>query len=185
MRRIHLTHFDAWPMNKPRQAEIIRLYDDASPELQRLLRRKLGNRQEAEEITQDAFAKLCELVEREDIKDLRKYFFTMANRQAVDVLRRRKVQQDHLRERAGDGTAPVDAHFGGSPEVAAIQAQKLALAKQALRGLPAKTRHVFLLHRFQGYTYQDIAGLLGLSRKAVEYHMSRALSAVLSAVQEA
>ena len=173
-------------MNKPRQAEVIRLYDDASPELQRLLRRKLGNRQEAEEIAQDAFAKLCELVEREDIKDLRKYFFTMANRRAVDVLRRRKVQQGHLmRERAGDGTAPVDANFGGSPEVAAIQAQKLALVKQALRGLPAKTRHVFLLHRFQGYTYQDIAGQLGLSRKAVEYHLGRALSAILSAVQEA
>ena len=166
-------------MSKPRQAEIIRLYDDASPELQRLLRRKLGNRQEAEEIAQDAFAKLCELVEREDIKDLRKYFFTMANRQAVDVLRRRKVQQDHLMRES------ASADFGSSPEVAAIQAQKLALVKQALRGLPAKTRHVFLLHRFQGYTYQDIAGQLGLSRKAVEYHMSRALSAILSAVQEA
>ena len=171
---------------RPRQAEIIRLYDDASPELQRLLRRKLGNRQEAEEIAQDAFAKLCELVEREDIKDLRKYFFTMANRQAVNVLRRRRVQQYHLiREQAGDGTEPVGADVGGNPEFAAMHAQKLALVKQALRGLPAKTRHVFLLHRFQGYTYKEIAHQLGLSRKAVEYHISRALSAILSAVQEA
>ena len=171
---------------KPGQAEIIRLYEDASPELQRLLRRKLGNRQEAEEIAQDAFAKLCELADREDIRDLRKYFFTIANRQAANVLRRRGVEQRHLiRERAEAGTAPADVDFGGNPEFAAIHAQKLALVKQALRGLPAKTRHVFLLHRFQGYTYVDIAGQLGLSRKAVEYHMRRALSAILSAVQGA
>ena len=171
---------------KPRQAEIIRLYDDASPELQRLLRRKLGNRQEAEEIAQDAFAKLCELVEREDIKDLRKYFFTMANRLAINVLRRRGLQQQHLiRAQAGHSIEPAQADGGGNPELAAIHAQKLALAKRALRGLPAKTRHVFLLHRFQGYTYREIAHALGLSRKAVEYHMGRALSAILSAVQEA
>lgn len=170
----------------PRQAEIIRLHDDASPELQWLLRRKLGNRQEAEEIAQDAFAKLCELVEREDIKDLRKYFFTMANRLAINVLRRRRVQQYHLiRDQAGDGTEPAQAGFGGNPELAAIHAQKLALVKRALRSLPVKTRHVFLLHRFQGYTYNEIAHTLGLSRKAVEYHIGRALSAILSAVQEA
>ena len=41
---------------RPRnQADIIELYDDASPELQRLLQRKLGSRAEAEEIMHDAF----------------------------------------------------------------------------------------------------------------------------------
>ena len=168
----------------PQQAKIVKLYDDASPELRRLLLRKLDNREEAEEIAQDAFAKLLELVEREEIKDLRKYFFTMANRLALNALRRRKVERLHLvRESAGYGWDPADAHSGHNPETAAIHAQKLALVKRALCGLPVKTRHVFLLHRFQGYTYPEIAGQLGLSRKAVEYHMGRALSSIVSAVQ--
>ena len=62
---------------KVRRANIIQLYDETSAELQRVLYRKLGSRQEAEEVVQNAFEKLCTLVEREDIEDLRK-FFTMA-----------------------------------------------------------------------------------------------------------
>ena len=78
--------------NAPRTAEIIQLYDDASPELKRVLERKLGNAADAEEILQDAFEKLLRLSDRQHIRDLRRYFFTMANNMALNALQHRDVE---------------------------------------------------------------------------------------------
>ena len=67
------------------------------------------------------------------------------------------------------------------PETIAKANEKLRRAKQAMIMLPPKTRHVFLMHRFQDFTYSEIAEQLNLSIKSVEYHMNRALNAVISA----
>ena len=167
-----------------KKAEIIRLFDDASDELHQLLNRKLGNRQEAEEIAQDAFEKLCRLAEREDIEDLRKYFFTMANRLALNALRRRQVEGNYLLREQQNLDNSVSGHGSEiGPEEILSAREKLQMVKFALSDLPNKTRHVFLLHRFEGYTYPEIANQLGLSTKAVEYHMTRALIAVVGALE--
>jgi RNA polymerase sigma factor (sigma-70 family) len=171
------------------QAEIIRLYDEASPDLLRLLRYKLGNYQEAEEVVQDAFEKLCKLADKNDIKDFRKYFFTMGNHMALNVLRRRNVENDYLSalgslSALGNG-ATNDSRAAFNPETITRHKEKLHLVRSALQKLPHKTRHVFLLHRFEGFTYPEIAEQLGLSRKSIEYHMSRALTAVVESSEGA
>jgi RNA polymerase sigma-70 factor (ECF subfamily) len=65
-----------------------------------------------------------------------------------------------------------------------VAERQLELVQGALAALPEKTRYVFLLHRFEGHTYATIAARLGLSAKAVEYHMSRALDAVMAATAD-
>jgi RNA polymerase sigma factor (sigma-70 family) len=170
-------------MKKDReQAEVIELYQEASPELLRLLHRRLGNRQDAEEVAQDAFEKLCSLEQREDIRDLRNYFFTMANRMALNVLRRRNTESDYLIKQRPLAPEESDSRF--DPAAIARREEQLKLVKQAIRALPQKTGHIFLLHRFEGYTYPEIAQQLGLSKKSIEYHMSRALSAIMRVTQE-
>ena len=62
--------------------------------------------------------------------------------------------------------------------------ERLSIVQRVLAALPRKTQHVFLLHRFEGYTYAEIARQVGLSQKSVEYHMNRALMAI-STVAEA
>ena len=162
---------------KPRKsAEIVELYGDVSPELRRLLGRKLGNMEEAEEIAHDAFEKLLRLDGREDIEHLRRFFFTMANRMAVDALRRRQMQDRHAR--AQPIVEGGERHNVDDPERVLIGRERLAAVQRALTALPSKTRYVFLLHRFEGYTYAEIARTIHLSKKSVEYHMNRALQAI-------
>ena len=164
------------PHNK---AEIIRLYDDASPELQRLLQRKLGSRAEAEEIMHDAFEKLLKLRDKEHIDDLRRYFFTMANNMAINVLQHREVEQRYLQDAsdAGRPTAPDPCR--------AIEAgEQLRRVQQALLALPEKTLHVFLMQRTDGYSYSEIARQPGISKKGVEYHMKRAVTAVTQTMSD-
>ena len=168
--------------SKPLQkAQIVDFYDHASPDLKRLLVRRLGDGEEAQEVAQDAFEKLLRQAEREDIKDLRRFFFTMANRLALDVLRRREVQSRFLREQQADQR---DSSTHDDPERILLGRERLATVRNVLGALPRKTRHVFLLHRFEGYTYAEIARQVGLSQKSVEYHMNRALMAI-STVAEA
>lgn len=46
----------------------------------------------------------------------------------------------------------------------------------ALAKLPARTRAVFCLSRFERRSYREIEAILGLSSSAVEYHMVKALA---------
>ena len=164
------------------RAEIIELYKDTSDELRRLLVRKLGNPQEAEEIAHDAYLKLCHIEHREDIRDLRKYLFTMSVRLALNVLRKRKTENKYL----DYGQIGDSQNYGDERSAYRILLGELKLAavKEALAELPEKTRYIFLLHRFEGLSYKKIARKLAISDKAVEYHMSRALEKVMLAVNE-
>lgn len=158
-------------------AEIVRLYEDTSDELRRMLVRKLHDEHEAQEVAHDAFLKLCQMEHRGDIRDLRKYLFSMSFRLALNVLRRRRLEHRYAAP-ADDAAEPVD-------DVSAYRALlgelKMDAVRQALAALPEKTRHVFLLNRFDGLTYGEVARKLGISQKTVEYHMKQALAALLQA----
>lgn len=169
-------------MSEKRTAEIIQLYKEASPELMAVLQRKLGNRMEAEEVAQDAFERLCDLANYEDVEDLRRYFFTMANRLALNLLRRRRVENGYL---ASQSRRSLDREHHVDPEALLHHREKLDRTKAALMSLPAKTREIFLMHRFQGRTYREISVEFSLSLKSIEYHMNKALNAVVQAAEEA
>ncbi|WP_461117451.1 RNA polymerase sigma-70 factor [Spirosoma jeollabukense] len=53
----------------------------------------------------------------------------------------------------------------------------------AIDQLPSQTKRVFLLSRFEGRKYQEIAGELAISVKTVESHMSKALSLLRQALR--
>lgn len=66
-------------------------------------------------------------------------------------------------------------HPAGSDAQAGVRtSQLLAAMKAALEELPPKCRQVFLWHRLEGYSHQEIAERLGLSVNMVERHMMRA-----------
>lgn len=46
---------------------------------------------------------------------------------------------------------------------------------ETLQSLPKKTRQIFVLNRFEGLPYHEIAKKMNLSNKTIEYHISRAL----------
>jgi RNA polymerase sigma-70 factor (ECF subfamily) len=50
------------------------------------------------------------------------------------------------------------------------------IVRKTLDKLPLKTRRIFILNRYHGFSYKDIAKKMSLSPKTVEYHISKALS---------
>lgn len=57
---------------------------------------------------------------------------------------------------------------------------ELRLLEQALAELPPRTRSVFLLHRFEGFKYREIAERMGVSVSAVEKHIASAARHIAS-----
>lgn len=62
-----------------------------------------------------------------------------------------------------------------SPENRLSDQQQIHLAREAILGLPDRCREVYLLNRIEGLSYPQIAKRCGISIKAVEKHISRAL----------
>lgn len=55
--------------------------------------------------------------------------------------------------------------------------QSLGSIDDALSALPKQTRHIFLLNRIHGRSFSEIAGVFGISQRAVAKHMARAVAA--------
>jgi RNA polymerase sigma-70 factor (ECF subfamily) len=109
-----------------------------------------------------------------------------ANRNPQALLMRIAVNlaRDHMRRNVvRGGLAAQDDHEGPEPSTPPDQHHK-ALLKQIMMDLPPIYRDVFVLNRFTGLTYEEIASHVGISVKAVEWRMSRALAMILARMRD-
>ena len=100
----------------------------------------------------------------------------------------RNVLLNHLR-RARSKTVQFvplnEEHEAGTPPKQSLELEAREVMVALRRGIDAmtpKTRQVFLMSRVEQASYHEIADRLGIGDKAVEYHMTRALSLCRRAV---
>ena len=135
--------------------------------LVRFLRVRLYDTESACDLVQEVFTRLWQRREHLDpAQSVRAYLYRTAHHLAVDYLRRHRLEQAYHAEQA------IDAPSTTQPDDAFELREKL---DAAIRALPDVLRLVFILNRFEHCTYNDIADILGISVKAVEKRMSRAL----------
>jgi len=58
------------------------------------------------------------------------------------------------------------------------------IVTKTLQQFPAKTREIFLLSREENLTYKEIASMMGMSDKGVEFHISKALKLLRIALKD-
>ncbi len=129
---------------------------------------KTGDRQLAEDISQDVFIKVWEKRD-EIIEDKVKYLlYTIANNLSLNYIK-------HLKIVFNFRNAFIEKHEFESPEHIMVQNEFRESLQAAIDALPEKQRVVFLMNRIEKLTYSEIAERLGLSVKAIEKRMSQAL----------
>jgi RNA polymerase sigma-70 factor (ECF subfamily) len=128
------------------------------------LRRRFG-REQAEDLSQEAFFRLRAYQDAE-IRRPRALLMTIAGNAAYEQRRR-------LQALAPDRHELVELAEDESWQDGDQDAQ--LLLKQIIACLPPRLRDVFVLQRFEGLTYAEIARRLSISPKTVEWRMSRAL----------
>jgi RNA polymerase sigma-70 factor, ECF subfamily len=142
-------------------------------------RRVLGDAGLAQDTTQDVFIALWDHPERFDVSaggSLAQFLCTVAHRRAVDAVRRevrrtRREERVHLRNAKRDFDNDfVDDLVETEKETAERRAVRLAV-----RALPDDERSVILLAYFGGFTYRQVAEILGIPEGTAKTRIRRAL----------
>lgn len=126
---------------------------------------------EAEEVVQGTFLSLWESRQGLDIHtSLKSYLYRAVHNTCLNRLKHYKVRQTHGSEYKSTNSEAVDTTIE--------QVQGSELERQiatAIEKLPNQCQTVFRLSRQQGFSYAEIAEQLGVSVKAVDKQIVRAL----------
>jgi len=138
----------------------------------------------AEELAQDVFLKLHQAAPRyRPSARFKTFLYRIASNHCLNELRRGEYAGRRAREREGTEPPDVDALPGGqaTPEEQAVGGALSRAVEALLERLPGKQRTAFVLCRFQGLSYEEIAEVLGSSVPAVKSLIHRAtVSAALA-----
>ena len=160
------------------RAHFLQVFLSQRPQMEALVSRRVGCRATAADLVQDLFLRFWRrpLVQ---VEELGTYLLRCAGNIAIDHLR-----SEGSRGRVNQHWQPEPDARGCEPQAALEAGNDLRQVEAALRRLPERTRHIFLLNRIHSRTYADIANVMGVSQSAVEKHMMRALEACKASLRE-
>jgi len=138
--------------------------------------RRVGDRAEAEDLTQEVFVRLIGSNSLENLDHADAFVFRVASNLLRD--RSRKVL------RSG-GSLPLDEAVinelarefveDRGPERVLLGKERLADVLAALDELGERTRNIFILFRLENMKQKDIAAVYGISPSTVEKHVMKAV----------
>ncbi len=132
--------------------------------------RMVGDRARAEELTQDVFVRAWEKLGtfRGDA-----LFSTWLHRLAVNVVLNEREAEGRRRNRHDEGIEDLDTISYGDVRPLPVPGLSLDL-EQAIAALPPGAKKVFVLHDVEGYTHEEIAGMLGVTSGGCKAQLHRA-----------
>ncbi len=144
------------------------------PRLIRYFLRRLDSREDAEDLTQETLVRMMRDPHALTVVNMEAYLLTIAGNLLRDRLRRDRSHHVGQHVPFDDDIDGWPTEVIGGERVYEDRARLRAFIK-ALDDLPPRCQQVFLLQRYEGFTYSAIARQLGISESAVEKHMMRAL----------
>jgi RNA polymerase sigma-70 factor (ECF subfamily) len=136
--------------------------------------RRVADRAEADDLTQDVYAALARRVDGAAVENLEGYVFRVATNLLRDRARRKRTQPAVESTGFADPFAKLIDDI--SPERHVIGRDDYQRFMRALETLPERPRTVFVLNRFEEMSGREIAALLGLSQRQIEKDISRVLT---------
>lgn len=139
-----------------------------SKDLFRFLYYKYGEENNPQDLVQEAFIKLWNNCQKIIPEKARSFLFTVANNQMLNDISKRKTVLKYNQEN-------VKVYTIESPEYILEENEYMNKLQKAIEELSEDQRVTFLLNRIEGKKHQEIAEMLGISRKAVEKRIYTAL----------
>lgn len=144
------------------------LFERYAERLYRVMRREVGDPEQARDLVQQTFVQLHRArLDYDPRRPARPWIFTIARNVKRDWYRR------HIRRPEGHA---VDGDNLPEPSTQADQERRLAGAdvRTAVASLPAAQREVVQLHWFEGLPFPEVAEIVGASTSAVKVRAHRA-----------
>ena len=170
-----------WMMAQQDQ-QISEAIEREKPRLRNFIRKRVGDRSDAEDILQEVFYELVEAYRMmKPVEQVTAWMFRVARNRITDLFRSKK--------REASSEPAVNIEDGGQlqwedllpspeagPEAAYARSVLLEEMEAALDELPEEQREVFVAHEFLGYSFKELAEQTGVS---VNTLLSRKRYAVL------
>ena len=140
------------------EAALGELYDLHSGFVFGLALRVIGDKQAAEDITQDVFVSFWERPDRyePDRGTLRAFLGTLTHRRSVDFIRREEAR------RRRETKTSLEPRIATGVDESALRTLTSESVREAVALLPPAQREALELAYFHGHTYRQVADVLGI-----------------------
>lgn len=128
----------------------------------------------AQGLTQEVFVKLYEKKDTLNIHtSFKSFLYTSVRNQCLDYIKATKIRRGHKEIIKYQNTGSEVDH---SDTVLQVELQEKIY--QIINGLPEQRQRIFKLSRQKGKSNQEIAEMLGISKRTVETHISNAIKSL-------
>lgn len=138
--------------------------------LYKVAKSKLRSHDEAEEVIQAIFSSLWEKRALLYIDNLGSYLNTSLRNRILNIIRDKIPKEKYWAYYA----AFMPDHNDDTNQAVALDELNEAV-ESAVDHLPEKSRHVFRMSRVEGRSNAEIASIMNISEKAIEYHLTKSL----------
>ena len=145
--------------------ECVDLYSD---KVFRFILKNVNDEEMAKDIVQDTYLKLWEKHENVEFAKAKSYIFTAAYHTMIDYIRKNKRISSYDSEQNAD---LIDSFGRSVPAREHVDLKRIL--NEALGLLPEGQRSVIMLRDYEGYSYQEIGEITGLSESQVKVYIYR------------
>lgn len=143
------------------------------------IQRMVGDKEEAKDVTQEAYIRVLEIDSKSQISNKRAYLYKIARNLVIDGSKK-KHKNFEVTYEEDSYSIPKEEQ----PEEIITTLDEQELLMKTIQTLPAKSKQAFVLHIINGYTRKEISEKMGISTNAVEKHITRATSKIKQKIQE-
>ncbi len=133
--------------------------------------RFVGNRQAAEDLTQDIFLKIHDQARNYVPKSsFKTWIYVIARNMSLNEVRRNKYRDTNTEITGDEADTRSDMH----PESATLENETVTMVRQAIEQLPERQKTALIMNRYDELSYDEIATIMKLSPKAIKSLLMRA-----------
>ncbi|MGH8524780.1 MAG: sigma-70 family RNA polymerase sigma factor [Gammaproteobacteria bacterium] len=153
------------------EAALSALYDATAGRVFALALRIMGQRNDAEEITEDVYLQVWQQAGAYDPErgTIMSWLYTICRSRAIDSLRRRKAEEIPL------SPEPDDVAQGADPLDVLSGLEEHSHVRAALEALSVNERQMLVLSYFKGFSHQEIADYTATPLGSVKTVLRRAM----------
>lgn len=168
-----LQGISAKPSGSKKDSRVEALYVEYIDELSDGIRGRFGDGPpDPDEIAQEAFKRIFEKSDSATISNLKAFVWRTARNLVLDFKKTKSVRSKYDFE-IEQIFFPLRGH-NLSPESVIMAKQQLDAINDILLAMPERRRRSLMLYRIDGLTLEQVGKRLGISRRAVSKHISRA-----------
>ena len=166
-----------WAVYTRPAASVEAIYNAHQPALARYLRRR-APKQDLGDLVQECFRRLA-TAKSQRLASIEKpgaYLVSIARNLLTD-----RARADNARQSSQHHSFEDDDIAGPDPHAALEARDTMRRVGEAIEKLKPQTGSIFVMHRFDGLSYDEIATAKGISVKGVEWHIAQAMIAIRKA----